>query len=162
MDEMGFTNVDRVYAMAQRGMFSTLKKDSLTVNQTALNMMIYMAMRSINVEDSKAVNSGKPYWVYWGGWTKMAAELGFTLVPMDMDDMDEEDAARVTVHTRNAINRLSRTARFLQDRGAIKLLRPASTIGMKRNATWLLLLGDESENAAAEAWARKCLRLPAA
>lgn len=160
MDDMGYTNFERVEQMSQRGVFSTYseKTNALLVNKTAQTMMFYMAMKSINAEDGKAYLAKKPYWVYWGGWERMAVSLGWTLTPLRLED--ENADLVVEAHRRTVVSTLSRTARFLQDRGAIKLLRPASTIGTKRNATWLLLLGDDAENAAAEAWARECLNLP--
>lgn len=157
MDEMGFKNTERVYDMARRGVFSKPNGDSSTVNLLALNMMLYMSLKAVSAEDQKAINDGKAYWCYWGGWEKMAANMGLTVTPMEIGD-NEADIA-VDSKKRTAINRLSRTAKFLQEKGAIKLLRPSSTIGTKRNATWLLLLGDEAENAAAEAHARECLGL---
>lgn len=159
MDEMGFKNFDRVYEMARRGTFSKPNGDAITANATALNMMFYMASKSINKEDAKAAAQGIPYWVYFGGWNKMAADLGYTIAPIDLDDSSPEQT--VETHSRTAVNRLSRTARFLQDQGAIKLLRPASTIGVKRNATWLLMLGEnDQENQEAERQARRLLGLP--
>lgn len=46
---------------------------------------------------------------------------------------------------------------FLQERGVIKKLEPAS---LGKNAGFLLLLGDDEENLAVERWARQCLNLP--
>ena len=46
---------------------------------------------------------------------------------------------------------------FLQERGVIKKLEPAS---LGRNAGFLLLLGTPEENKAVEQWARQCLNLP--
>ena len=46
---------------------------------------------------------------------------------------------------------------FLQERGVIKKLEPAS---LGKNAGFLLLLGDDEENLAVERWARQCLGLP--
>lgn len=46
---------------------------------------------------------------------------------------------------------------FLQERGVIKKLEPAS---LGKNAGFLLLLGDDEENRAVERWARQCLGLP--
>lgn len=46
---------------------------------------------------------------------------------------------------------------FLQERGVIKKLEPAS---LGKNAGFLLMLGDEEENLAVELWARQCLGLP--
>mgnify|MGYP007012703446 CR=1 FL=1 len=43
---------------------------------------------------------------------------------------------------------------FLRDRGIIKTIEPAS---LGKNAGFLLLLGDDAENAAVERWARECL-----
>ena len=46
---------------------------------------------------------------------------------------------------------------FLQERGVIKKLEPAS---LGKNAGFLLLLGGDEENRAVERWARQCLGLP--
>lgn len=166
-DGMGYRNYDRVYLyLAQEGKLSKRHGDSYTLDHLAENMMLYMAKTAIDKEDTKAIGQNRPYWCYWDGWESLAYGTGMVPTPQqiheDSGDDVEEFARIVTSRLRTAVARLSRKAKFLQDQGCIKLLRPG--IGLdpnRRHATWLLLLGDESENAAAEAWARKCLRLPA-
>ena len=57
----------------------------------------------------------------------------------------------------NAKKQFSDAAVWLQERGVIKKLEPAS---LGKNAGFLLLLGDDEENRAVERWARQCLGLP--
>ena len=57
----------------------------------------------------------------------------------------------------NAKKQFSDAAVWLQERGVIKKLEPAS---LGKNAGFLLLIGDDEENRAVERWARQCLGLP--
>lgn len=57
----------------------------------------------------------------------------------------------------NAKKQFSDAAVWLQERGVIKKLEPAS---LGKNAGFLLLLGNDEENLAVERWARKCLNMP--
>lgn len=69
-----------------------------------------------------------------------------------------ENADREMEKRENTIRKnISNAWVFLQERGAIKKLEPAS---LGKNAGFLLLLGDDEENFAVEQWARKCLNLP--
>lgn len=167
-DEVGYKNIDRVYALAREGKMSKQGDGKTPLESTldllALNMMVYMASKAIDKGDRKIIDEGKSYWTYWGGWTAMGVEMG--LIPVETEQTkkllgpEAEQVARlVETRKRTAINRLSRKARFLVERGCIKQLKPPIPLAQK-NAVWLLLLGtDEEENLAAEYWARKMLHL---
>ena len=68
------------------------------------------------------------------------------------------DANKLMRKRENTIRKnISNAFVFLQERGVIKKLEPAS---LGKNAGFLLLLGDDKENFAVERWARQCLGLP--
>ena len=69
------------------------------------------------------------------------------------EDADKEMAKRENTIRKN----ISNAWLFLQERGVIKKLEPAS---LGKNAGFLLLIGDDEENRAVEWWARQCLGLP--
>ncbi|MBT1161192.1 hypothetical protein [Bifidobacterium sp. SO1] len=161
-DEMGYRNIDRVYELSQQGRLSKESGGTLTLDLLALSMMTYMARKAIDKEDRKAIAEGKPYWCYWGGWDSMAATIGMVLPTDEQREHafeDESVADAISARQLTARNRLSRTAKFLKERGCIKMLKAPVTFA-RENAIWLLRLGEtEEENATAEAWARKCLNL---
>lgn len=162
-DDMGYRNIDRVYRLAQHGRLSKLSNGVQTLDLLALSMMTYMARKAVDKEDVRnVIHNDKPYWCYWGGWDAMAAEMGLILPPGEFGDPNatiEELSETVEKRTRTARNRLSRTARFLQERQCLKMLKAPVTFAGK-NAVWLLLLGEsEEENRQAETWARECLRI---
>lgn len=159
MEGMGYNNARKVYALAAQGRFNRERDGIPVVNSLALQMMVYMALTATDVEGA---DDETPPRVYWAGWSKMANELGMTpgvddFMNPDLTDKDIE--ATITRRKNTARNRLSQTARWLRERGLLKLLVPANSF-LGRNAAWLLLLGDDAENRDVEAWARRCLGLP--
>lgn len=158
-EQMGYRNVDRVYALASQGKFSkTDENGKQTLDLLALSMMTYMASKVIDKEDVNAVvYQDRAYWCYWEGWDKMIEGMGMVIASKehDLDTAAETTMAR----TRTARNRLSRGAKFLQEQGCIKQLKaPIPLVG--KNAIWLLLLGNERENREAERIARLYFNLP--
>lgn len=66
-EQMGYRNVDRVYALASQGKFSkTDENGKQTLDLLALSMMTYMASKVIDKEDVNAVvYQNRAYWCYW-------------------------------------------------------------------------------------------------
>lgn len=158
-EQMGYRNVDRVYALASQGKFSkTDENGKQTLDLLALSMMTYMASKVIDKEDVNAVvYQDRAYWCYWEGWDKMIEGMGMVI---DSKEHDLDTAAETTMaRTRTARNRLSRGAKFLQEQGCIKQLKAPIPLAGK-NAIWLLLLGNERENREAERIARLYFNLP--
>ena len=158
-EQMGYRNVERVYKLASQGKFSkTDENGKQTLDLLALSMMTYMASKAIDKEDVNAVvYQDRAYWCYWEGWDKMIEGMGMVISPAKTD---LETAAEMTmVRTRTARNRLSRGAKFLQEKGCVKQLKAPVPLAGK-NAIWLLLLGNVRENHEAERIARLYFRLP--
>lgn len=63
-----------------------------------------------------------------------------------------------TICTAMAYNRLGKIAKKLESAGLIKCLRNGN-VQRKNNAVWLLMLGDDEENADVEAYVRERMRL---
>ncbi|OZG57881.1 hypothetical protein BTIS_1122 [Bifidobacterium tissieri] len=169
MTYMGYRNIDRVFALAERGKLSKIVGDNLKLNELALGMMCFMGKTAIDKEDTAAINEGNPYWCYWLGWDATAAGMGLILPTqqqLDLSYVGDGSAAEKAIENRTltARNRLSRTAKFLRDNGCVRLLRPATSFagGNKKTAIWMLCLGeDDAENDTAERWARRVLHLRA-
>lgn len=166
MEEMGYRNVAAVFDLAEQGRFLKPRGGQVAVAPTALTLMLWMASNTYDWPPTDELRRKRlPCRCYTRGWDAAAQKFGMTIA-------GGEKAARILaeggdlesmMETRRntARSRLSQTAKFLEGQGLIKLLLPAD-VRRERPATWLLLLGDDAENAAAEAWARECLGLPAA
>ena len=163
MDDMGYQNVERVEALLCRtGKLSEVTKSgNMTFNFPAYAIMVHLAEQSRSKEGTS--KGGLPYWCYWRGQTGIIAALGLALptpeqVSAALDgtvDLDEINAKRI----RTIRNQLTRIMTFLQEHGCIKKLRDANKFANK-NAVWLLLLGDDEENAEAERQARAYFGIP--
>lgn len=161
MDDMGYKNVSAVYRLAHEGKLLKPRGGQVALDTNALILLTYMAHNAYDWppnEDMRRKNIACR--CYSRGWDNAADDLGMTLVGGEKADKiihngGDLDAMMVT-RRNTARNRLSQTAKFLQQQGLIKLLIPAD-VRRERPATWLLLLGDVVENSEVEAYARKCL-----
>lgn len=160
MKPMGYDNTERVCELSRAGRLLKTRGGKMTINPMALSMLLYMAAKTYDwPPKGKVEQLNLPCRVYERGWACMAEDFGMTLVGADelMRDGADSDAIMNARRT-TAINRLSQTAKFLQEQNLIRLLRPAN-LRREKPAAWLLLLGDDEENQAAERWARECLNL---
>ena len=163
-EKMGYRNAERVYALAARGLLGTKRDGKPRLNDRALNVLMFMALKSASKEDSKVVRGTAPYWCYWGGWNELITATGMAAASADStaeELLSEESLSEAAVRRRTAMNKISITATFLQKNGVIKKLRPANKMAGS-NTIWLLLLGTEEENEEAERRARQYFGLPMA
>lgn len=164
---MGYHNAQAVYQLAREG---RLNKDGesktgdgtiSSLNSLALHMLVYMALSSIDPEDAEGCRKFPPR-CYWGGWDVMIDDFAMALPSKEqalkslnggfnMDDYLER-------RKKNARSTLSKQAKWLSEQGLLKCIRPANTF-LKQNATWVLLIGDEKENAQILATAKKKLKI---
>lgn len=160
---MGYKNVSAVYRLASEGRLLKPRGGQVALDTNALILLTYMAHNAYDWPPSDDMKrKGIACRCYSRGWDQAAADLGMTIAGGEkakkilFNDGDLE--AMITTRRNTARNRLSQTAKFLQQQGLIKQLTPAD-VRREKPAIWLLLLGDEAENAEVEAWARKCLGL---
>lgn len=166
MCDMGYRNTAAVFNLAEQGRFLKPRGGQVALAPTALSLMLWMAANTYDWPPTEELRRKRvPCRCYALGWDAAARKFGMAIAGGEKaaKALGEGGDLEAMMNTRlnTARSRLSQTAKFLQSQGLIKLLVPAD-VRRERPATWLLLLGDESENAAAEAWARKCLGLPAA
>ena len=131
MENMGYKNMQAVYDVNRAGRMAIRRGDNMTLNKNAELVLMFMASQTY---DWDSENNCPP--------KKL---------------MDKQVPCRYyTLGWRaNSIQKsISDAWVFLRDRGIIKTIEPAS---LGKNAGFLLLLGDDAENAAVERWARKCL-----
>lgn len=162
MHGMGYRNAQRVYDLSRLGKLNTTRGDNARLNNAAMNVLVYMALSSIDWEDEEAKRRN-PARCYWRGWTVMADDFGMTLPSTEQtnkafdNSLDLEEL--IERRTSSAKNNISQSAKFLRDRGLIKLIKPANTFH-GTNAVWLLMLGDDEENREVERFARMRLGIP--
>ena len=162
MDGMGYRNASKVYDLASKGMLSREVKGNMLMDSFAMNVLQYMALSAIDWED-EASKKHHPARCYWKGWEPMIADMGLTLPTPEQAKAISEGNLNIDAFTdlryENARVRVSRAVRFLRERRLVKqLITPQKT---RRNAVWLLNLGDERENDEVETFARWKLGMPA-
>lgn len=166
MKFVGYKNMDRVYEKVSQGALSKLNSGKRTTDSFALSLLTYMALRTCGPNDQAVHKGEKPYWCYWGGWNDAMDDLGMTLPDYeptsDPELISEEqyrrNAEELPKRRRTAWNRIGSAAKFMQQRGILKLLKPANVFQQK-NAIWLLCLGTPTENLLAEKQAREYFHL---
>lgn len=162
MKPMGYKNTDAFYELASKGRLAYQRGDNLGVYAMAQLVLTYMCDqtydwdRDHNRPPEKLRKVGAPCRYYTFGWRAFSDDHG--MVILTPEQAASKDADKIT-HKRelNAKKQFSDATVWLQERGVIKKLEPAS---LGKNAGFLLLLGDDKENFAVERWARKCLNLP--
>ena len=162
MEEMGYQNAQAVYDISRTGRLAKKRGENLTVYAMAQLVLDYMAIntydwdRACNQPPEKLRKINAPCRYYTKGWRAIADAYGMILLTPEQamsENADEEMEKRENTIRKN----ISNAWLFLQERGVIKKLEPAS---LGKNAGFLLLLGDDKENRAVERWARQCLGLP--
>lgn len=158
MEAMGYHNADLVLANSERGRMLKSRGGKVKANMDAIAVLFYMALNTYDwPPNAKLENAQLPCRYYTLGWRAIAEKFGMVCLSEEQlatPDIDVEAAMKAREAT--AKNQISQTWRFLQEKGLIKCLQPAS---LGRNAGYLLTIGTASENAEVEAWARKCLGL---
>ena len=162
MKPMGYKNTDAFYELASKGRLAYQRGDNIGVYAMAQLVLAYMCDRTYdwdrdhNQPPEKLRRAGAPCRYYALGWRAFSDDHG--MVMLTPKQAMSEDADKI-MHKRelNAKKQFSDAAIWLQERGIIKKLEPAS---LGKNAGFLLLLGDDKENRAVERWARQCLTLP--
>ena len=162
MEGMGYQNTQAVYDLNRAGRLAKKRGDNLSCYTTAQLALGYMAIntydwdRARNQPPEKLRKANVPCRYYALGWRAIADAYGMVLLtPEQAMSADADKIMRKREET--AKTNISNAWLFLQGRGVIKKLEPAS---LGKNAGFLLLLGDDEENRAVERWARQCLGLP--
>lgn len=133
--------------------------DNMTLNKNAELVLMFMASQTYdwdsenNCPPKKLMDKQVPCRYYTLGWRAISDALGMVMLTPEQAIGGNAEAKMKT--RENSIQKsISDAWVFLRDRGIIKTIEPAS---LGKNAGFLLLLGDDAENAAVERWARKCL-----
>lgn len=161
-EEMGYQNMQAVHELAKKGRLAYQRGDNLGIYTLADLLLTYMAGqtydwdREHNQPPEKLRKVNAPCRYYTLGWRSFAYD--YAMVMLTPEQAMSEDADKIMRRRElNARKQVSDAFVWLQERGVIKKLEPAS---LGKNAGFLLLLGDEEENRAVERWARQCLGLP--
>ncbi len=159
MEPMGYRNTRLVEELASQGRITTKRGETRSFDPMQFTLLFKMASATYDwpLDEAAAKNCVLPR-TYRRGWLAMANELGMTL-PDSMDEIEViGDKPRAPKKELKAMQRLSLTAKKLEAAGLIKCLRAGSP-QKRNNAVWLLLLGDDEENAEVEAYVRRRLRI---
>lgn len=158
-EQMGYQNAIRVFELSSTGRLAKPRGGKITINSTAMLVLEYMALNTYDWPPTdKLKKLDAPCRYYTLGWRSISTALGMTLLSVEqVQDPGTDVGKAMKARASTAQMRISQAWKFLQGQGLIKRLTPAS---LGRNAGYLLLLGDDSENRAVEAWARQCLNLP--
>lgn len=159
MEPMGYRNTRLVEELAAQGRITTKRGDARSFDPMQFTLLFKMASTTYDWPlDEAATKHGALPRTYRRGWLSMANDLGMTL-PDSMDEIEViGDEPRAPKKELKAMQRLSLTAKKLEANGLIKCLRAGSP-QKRNNAVWLLLLGDDQENAEVEAYVRRRLRI---
>lgn len=159
MEFVGYRNTKLVEQLAREGRITKTFKGKRTFDSEQYVLLSKMASATYDwpLDESASKHSRLPR-VYAFGWLEMADDLGMTL-PDSPDEIEViGNEPRAPKRENAAIQRISKAATRLQANGLIKCLRQGSP-QKRNNAVWLLLLGDDQENAEVEAYVRKRLRI---
>ncbi|WP_169171905.1 hypothetical protein [Bifidobacterium oedipodis] len=155
---MGFNNDDRVWGLVAQGRLTKPRGNNPLTDSFSLSVLLYMAHNTYDwPPDGKLKRLRVPCRLYTRGWRSISEAMALTAIDADKLANATEEEAEAMMETRenNAKGRISKAWAFLREQGLIKKIDPQRP-GM--NAAFLLLLGDDEENRACEAWARECLQ----
>lgn len=144
MERMGYRNVALVYQKAGEGRLLSRRGDGVwSLDLFPLTVLAYMALKTYDYPKDDAQNPYVPARYYAMGWREIADGLGITRFDSALAEKygDREMASR---RESTAKSRISRAWANLAKRGLIRRLVPAS---LGDPAGYLLLLGDDEENA---------------
>lgn len=162
MEDMGYQNTQALYDLNRTGRLAKKRGDNLTCYTTAQLAISFMCSmtydwdRERNQPPEKLHKVNAPCRYYTLGWRAIADAYGMILLTPEQS-MGENADKEMKKRENTVKTNISNAWLFLQERGVIKKLEPAS---LGKNAGFLLLLGDDEENLAVERWARQCLGLP--
>ena len=162
MEDMGYQNTQALYDLNRTGRLAKARGGNLSCYAMAQLVLAYMCSqtydwdRERNRPPEKLRGLNVPCRYYTLGWRAIADAYGMIL--LTPEQMMGGSAEKEMKKRENTVKtNISNAWLFLQERGVVKKLEPAS---LGKNAGFLLLLGDEEENRAVERWARQCLNLP--
>lgn len=152
--EMGYRNMDRVFALAHDMRFAEEKHGAITINSYAMMVLMYMARHTYDFPpENKVESEHKACRFYQGGIDTIVDAFNlnnFTYGELlEMKPEEEKDRRQARLRTKR--NQVSRAMRWLEEHGLIKRLRKSS---WRFAAGYMLMLGDDAENAACERWNR--------
>ena len=159
MEFVGYRNTKLVEQLARDGRITKTFKGRRTFDSEQYVLLSKMASATYDWPlDDTAAKHGRLPRAYAFGWLEMANDLGMTLSddPTEIEVIGNEP--RNPKRENAAIQRISKAATRLQANGLIKCLRAGSP-QKRNNAVWLLLPGDDQENAEVEAYVRRRLRI---
>ena len=156
---VGYKNSDKVWELASEGKFRKPFGSKLTLDTMQLCLMQYMAATTYDFPPTPDMKKRHlPSRLYERGWGHVAQQFGMWLPGGEETKEVFEQGGMQRVSEKNmqlAINRIGKASKKLQEAGLIKCIRKAD-IQHNVPAKWLLLIGDDEENRAVEAWAREC------
>ncbi|KFI66561.1 hypothetical protein BMAGN_1470 [Bifidobacterium magnum] len=158
---VGYKNSDLVYELASQGKFMRPRGNSVSFDPMQLSLMEYMASTTYDFPPTPDMKDRfLPARLYERGWDHVAERFGMWLPGGEEDFQIMREPGGMERLSKKKMNaarwRLGATSKCLQEAGLIKCLRKAD-IHRGVPAKWLLMLGDDEENRAVEAWARRCI-----
>ena len=160
MQIMGTQNIKAVYRCSRAGRLNRKLGDNSSFDPMAMSVLQYMAATALDYDPDHIYRpDDTPPRCYWAGWPAMMDDFGMVMPTHEQaidDDVDKEELFASREQT--SLNRISRTARWLEEQGLIKRIVPANT-RRGRSAFWLLMIGDDFENERVEQAARTALGL---
>lgn len=157
METMGYRNLDKVDELARAGRFQSVRGDAHTFDPMQYALLSRMARATYDWPlDKEAKKSDGVPRTYDRGWLAMAYELGMICESDGIAAGEQEiigNLPRYPRLERLAMQRLSLTAKKLEEAGLIKCLFHGSA-QKKNNSIWLLMIGDDEENAEVEQYVR--------
>ena len=157
---MGTQNIKAVYRRSREGRLNNMRGDNASFDPMAMSVLQYMAAVAMDYEPDRTYHEGDiPPRCYWAGWPAMVEDFGMVM-PSEQQahDPNVDPEALFQSREQTSRNRISRAARWLEERGLINKLLPANT-RYGRAAYWLLMIGDDFANARVEQSARTALGL---
>lgn len=146
---MGYRNYDAVIECSKAGKLSRQSGKTKKLDELAMVMLTYMALRSIDKEDTETQRKKHlPYRTYWKGWDAMISDMGMNTLTDEQMESAAKDGLDITQlaegRTNTARNRLSRAAKFLEQQGLIRrILKP--NITRNQTSVWVLLISPTPE-----------------
>lgn len=156
---MGYRNSQIIEELAAEGKITTEHKGVQTFDFAQYSLLKRMAETTADWPLDKAAEEKHMLpRTFTSGWLSIAIGWGMT-IPQTIDEIvDIGNEPRNPKREQLAYNRLGKIAKKLESAGLIKCLRNGN-VQRKNNAVWLLMLGDDEENADVEAYVRERMRL---
>lgn len=154
MEFVGYRNARLVDSLASAGRIMAKHGDGMTFDPLQYAVLMKMAIGTYDWPlDEQAQKRGALPRTYTFGWLALAQDLGMTLPDATSEIEVIANEPRVPRKEALAVQRISKTAKRLEDAGLIKCLRKGS-VQKKNNAVWLLTIGTPEENDAVEKYVR--------